>query len=183
MLFNKTPIEGLFVCEPKVHGDSRGYFFESYHQRDFKLATGIDINFIQDNQSFSKYGTLRGLHLQKGEHAQAKFVRVLRGNVLDVAVDLRPESKTFGKHFSIELSSDNRLSFFIPRDFAHGFIVLSEYAEFLYKCDNFYCKESEDGIVYNDPDLNIDWIIPANNIIVSEKDALLKSFKQYSNTN
>ncbi|MBF0360988.1 MAG: dTDP-4-dehydrorhamnose 3,5-epimerase [Oligoflexia bacterium] len=179
MPFKKTPIEGLFTYEHKIHGDSRGYFFESYHQMDFKRELGLDINFVQDNQSYSKYGTLRGLHFQRGEHAQAKFVRVLKGKVLDVAVDLREDSKTFGKHFSVELSCDNKLSFFIPRGFAHGFIVLSEEAEFLYKCDNFYCKQSEDGIIYNDSELNIDWILPTKDLIVSEKDLLLPAFNRH----
>ncbi len=178
MEFKSTGFEELFVCEPKVIGDKRGYFFEAFNYQEFKQKTGLTISFVQDNQSLSGYGVLRGLHFQTGNHAQAKLVRVLKGNVLDVVVDIRPGSQTYGKYFSIELSEENKKQLFVPRGFAHGFIVLSEHAEFFYKCDNFYNPESEDGIFYNDPVLNIDWKLPEDKIIVSDKDSKHRLFKE-----
>lgn len=165
----KTEIDGVFIIEPVVFEDERGYFFESYNQEDLKKQ-GIDYNFIQDNQSKSRYGTVRGIHFQKGEYAQAKLVRVLEGKVLDVAVDLRRGSPTFGKHVAVELSAENRRQLMIPRGFGHGFSVLSDTAVFAYKCDNVYNKASEGGLRYNDPALGIDWKIDADKAILSEKD-------------
>lgn len=165
----QTSIPGVVIIEPTVFGDSRGYFFESWSQRDFDAAVQ-PIHFVQDNESRSTYGVLRGLHFQKGEYAQSKLLRVVRGRVLDVAVDIRPESPTFGKHVSVELSEDNHRQLFIPRGFAHGFVVLSEEAVCQYKCDCFYHKESEAGIAWNDPSLGIDWKIPVEDIILSDKD-------------
>lgn len=169
----KTNIDGLLVLEPQIFEDSRGYFFESFNKNNLENALGYSVNFVQDNQSYSKFGVLRGIHFQKGKHAQAKLVRVLKGEVLDVAVDLRPESDTYGNYFSVMLSSKNKKQLFIPRGFGHGFVVLSETAEFFYKCDNFYNKSSEDGIIYNDPDLNINWQVAESDIILSEKDLSL----------
>lgn len=166
----KTAIEGVVVIEPRIFPDKRGYFFESYSERDFNEAVR-PVKFIQDNESRSSYGVLRGLHFQKGEHAQSKLVRVVRGKVLDVAVDIRKGSPTFGQHVAVELTEDNHRQFFIPRGFAHGFSVLSDVAVFQYKCDNFYCPESEGAIAWNDPDLHIDWRIPADKAILSPKDA------------
>jgi len=165
-----TPLEGCFIVEPTVFEDNRGYFYESFNEEKFNALVGQQVRFVQDNQSLSTYGVLRGLHFQRGDHAQAKLVRVLKGKVLDVAVDLRPSSSTFGQYFSIVLSAENRLQLFIPRGFAHGFVVLSEEAEFFYKCDNYYNKAAEGGIAYNDPELNIDWGIEPADIIISEKD-------------
>ena len=176
--FKKTLIEGLIVFEPKVWGDHRGYFYESYNEHLFQKA-GIDAHFVQDNQSLSTYGVLRGLHYQVGKYAQAKLVRVLDGEVLDVAVDLRPHSATYGQSYSIRLSAENKRQLFIPRGFAHGFVVLSETAIFFYKCDNFYSKASEGGILYNDPQLNIDWEIEKQDIKLSEKDAILPVFGEH----
>jgi len=170
MKFTETELKDCYIIEPSVFGDERGYFYESYQKRTFEKVTGLKVNFVQDNQSFSKYGTLRGLHFQKGEYAQAKLVRVLKGEVLDVAVDIRPESPTFGKHVSVKLSNENKKQLFVPRGFAHGFVVLSNEAEFFYKCDNYYNKEAEGGIIYNDPELNIDWVIPSSDLLLSEKD-------------
>lgn len=169
-----TKLAGCFILRPAVFTDARGYFFESFNQHRFQELTGERVHFVQDNQSFSTYGVLRGLHFQAGEHAQAKLVRVLKGEVLDVAVDLRPSSPTFGQHVSVLLSAENKEQLFIPRGFAHGFIVLSETAEFFYKCDNYYRKASEGGLRYNDPALNIDWKLPASDILVSDKDGELK---------
>lgn len=157
MTFTETKLKGCFILEPKIIKDERGYFMESYNKKTFNQGIGQEVTFVQDNQSFSTRGVLRGLHYQCGEHAQAKLVRVLQGEVLDVAVDLRPESETFGQYEAVLLSSDNQKQFFVPRGFAHGFLVLSETATFFYKCDNFYNKESEGGIIYNDPNLKIDW--------------------------
>ena len=171
-----TGIKGLFVIEPKIFKDQRGYFFEAYNLQKFK-ENGLDYNFVQDNQSMSSYGVIRGLHYQLNPMAQAKLVRVLQGKVLDVAVDLRKDSPTFGKHFSIELSDENFLQLLIPRGFAHGFSVLSEKAVFSYKCDNFYSKEHEGGIIYNSPTLNIDWKIPIDKAKVSDKDKQNPSFE------
>lgn len=165
----KTNIEGVFIIEPKVFTDTRGYFFESYSERDFNAQIG-NIKFIQDNESRSQYGVLRGLHFQKGEFSQSKLVRVVRGKVYDVAVDLRRSSATFGKYVGVELSEDNHRQFFIPRGFAHGFAVMSDVAVFQYKCDNFYAPQSEGAIMWNDPQLNIKWPIPSGKIILSEKD-------------
>ena len=179
MKLTETYIPGLLVIEPDVFRDSRGCFFESFSERKFEELTGLKVDFVQDNESHSAYGTVRGLHLQTGEHAQAKLVRVVSGRVLDVAVDLRVGSPTFGRHFSIELSGENHLQMFIPKGFAHGFSVLSEIAVFQYKCDAYYAPQSEDALIWNDPDLAIDWKIPAEDALVSDKDRRNKTFKQY----
>lgn len=173
-----TEIDGVLILEPRLFQDSRGYFFESFNQREFESKVGA-VTFVQDNESKSCYGVVRGLHFQKGEHAQSKLVRVVKGKVLDVAVDLRPGSPTFGKYVSVELSEDNHLQFFIPRGFAHGFSVLSDEVVFQYKCDNFYCPESEGAIAWDDPDLGIDWKIPADRIILSDKDRKHPRLKDY----
>lgn len=173
----ETKLKGCFVIEPAIFKDDRGYFFESYNEAKFNKEINQEVNFVQDNQSFSTRGVLRGLHYQTGENAQAKLVRVLQGNVLDIAVDIRLGSKTFGQHFSIELSDENKKQLFVPRGFAHGFAVLSPTATFFYKCDNFYNKESEGGIIYNDAHLNIDWKLSKNEALVSEKDLLLPNFE------
>lgn len=165
----KTDIEGLFIIEPKVFGDHRGYFFESFSERDFNSQV-CQVRFVQDNESKSRYGVLRGLHFQKPPYAQNKLVRVVKGAVLDVAVDIRMGSPTFGRHVAVELTEDNHRQFFISRGFAHGFVVLSDEVIFQYKCDNFYEPESEGAIAWNDPALGIDWKIPAEDIILSEKD-------------
>ena len=177
MPFIETPIKDLLVYEPTIFRDERGYFFESFNQKSFD-EWGININFIQDNQSFSKFGVLRGLHFQKPPFEQAKLVRVISGEVLDVVVDLRKDSLTFGKWFSIKISSENKKQLFIPRGFAHGFVVLSESAEFFYKCDNIYSKEHEGGLIYNDSKLNIDWILNQKELTISEKDLILINFDQ-----
>lgn len=167
----KTYIEGVVIIEPKVFGDERGYFFESWSQKDFDEQVR-PIKFVQDNESKSCYGVLRGLHFQKGEHAQSKLVRVVKGKVLDVAVDIRKGSPTFGKHVAVELTAENHRQFFIPRGFAHGFVVLSDEAVFQYKCDNLYAPQSEGAIMWNDPTIGIDWQIPAKDVILSAKDKL-----------
>lgn len=167
----KTAIEGVLILEPRVFNDARGYFFESYNRREFAEKTGLDVSFVQDNESFSSYGVLRGLHFQKGEYAQSKLVRVIEGRVLDVAVDIRRGSPTFGKWVSVELSGENHRQFFIPRGFAHGFSVLSPTARFQYKCDNFYAPQQEGAIAWNDPDLAIDWLLPSEDVLLSEKDS------------
>lgn len=177
MNIEETKIQGCYIIEPKVFEDERGYFFESFNQNRFNDLLGCQINFVQDNQSCSSKGVLRGLHYQTGQHQQAKLVRVVSGKVLDVAVDLRKDSSTFGQHVSVELSGENKKQFFVPRGFAHGFIVLSDTAIFSYKCDNFYNQESEAGIIYNDPTLKIDWLLPSDEIIISAKDTELPSFK------
>lgn len=169
MHFIKTEIEGVYIIEPRVFEDERGYLFESYSKAKFEAA-GLHYEFIQDNQSKSSYGTVRGLHFQKGEHAQAKLVRVLEGAVLDVAVDLRKGSPTYGKHVAVELSAENKRQMLIPRGFAHGFSVLSETAVFAYKCDNLYCKEAEGGLRFDDSALGIDWRIDISKALTSEKD-------------
>ena len=176
MNFINTNIEGCFIVEPKVFYDERGYFFESYNEIQF-LKHGVYTRFVQDNQSKSSYGVVRGLHCQLGKHAQAKLVRVLHGKVLDVAVDVRKNSPTFGKHVAVELSEENQRQLFIPRGFLHGFSVLSETAIFSYKCDNFYHKESEFGIRYDDPEIGIDWKIPPQKIITSQKDRMANCLK------
>lgn len=165
----KTDIDGLVIIEPRVFGDSRGYFFESFSERDFKREVA-DVDFVQDNESKSSYGVVRGLHFQKPPYAQAKLVRVVKGKVLDVAVDLRKESPTFGRYVAMELSEENHRQMFIPRGFAHGFSVLSEEVIFQYKCDNYYAPQSEGAVAWDDPDLDIDWKIPAEKVLLSEKD-------------
>lgn len=179
----ETEFKDLFIIEPKVFGDERGYFFESFNLKNFKKKSGLEVSFVQDNQSFSTYGVLRGLHYQTGNNAQAKLVRVISGKVLDVVVDLRPGEPSFGKHFSIELSSENKKQLFVPRGFAHGFVVLSEEAEFFYKCDNYYEPSSEAGILFDDPDLNIDWKIPLKDSKISPKDAANKAFSEIRKRN
>lgn len=176
MKMTRTDIEGLVVIEPRVFGDSRGYFFESFSQREFEKEVG-QVRFVQDNESKSSYGVIRGLHFQKPPHTQSKLVRVVKGHVLDVAVDLRRDSKTYGKYFSVELTEDNHLQLFIPKGFAHGFAVLSDEAVFQYKCDEFYAPESEGAIAWNDPDIGVDWQIPEDKVILSEKDKKHPSFK------
>lgn len=180
MRIEQTPLQDCFIIHEKVHGDARGYFIETYNQRDFKAATGLNIEFVQDNQSRSTKGVLRGLHMQRGAAAQAKLVRVLEGAVLDIAVDLRKGSPSFGQHFAIELTADNHKQFFVPAGFAHGFVVLSETATFFYKVDKFYEPGNEVGIMYNDKDLNIDWKLSDAEIILSEKDKTLGSFAEYA---
>ncbi len=165
----KTDIEGLVIIEPRVFKDARGYFFESFSERDFAREVA-PVKFVQDNESKSGYGVVRGLHFQKPPHAQAKLVRVVKGRVLDVAVDLRKGSPTYGKYCAAELSEDNQRQFFIPKGFAHGFSVLSEEAVFQYKCDEYYAPESEGSVLWNDPEIGIDWKIPAEDVILSEKD-------------
>lgn len=175
----KTEIDGVLILEPKVFGDSRGYFFESFNAKDFKEATGLDVNFVQDNESMSSYGVMRGLHFQLPPHTQAKLLRCVRGKVLDVAVDIRKGSPTYGKHVAVELSEDNHRQFFIPKGFAHGFSVLSETAVFQYKCDDFYAPQADGGISILDDSLGIDWKIPVDKALLSEKDKkhpLLKDF-------
>ncbi len=172
MIFKETKLKGCFIIEPKIIRDERGYFMESFNENTFQKGVGQNVHFVQDNQSFSSKGVLRGLHYQTGEHAQAKLVRVLKGEVLDVAVDIRPNSETFGQYEAVLLSAENQTQFFVPRGFAHGFLVLSETAIFFYKCDNFYNKESEGGILYNDQTINIDWQFPLKDLIISEKDKI-----------
>src|SRR6218665_1144188 len=172
MNFIATKLEGCFIIEPKIIKDERGYFMESFNENTFQKAINQEVHFVQDNQSFSSKGVLRGLHYQTGEHAQAKLVRVLEGEVLDVAVDIRPGSPTFGHYESVLLSAENQRQFFVPRGFAHGFLVVSETATFFYKCDNFYNKESEGGIIFNDQTIAIDWQFPTSELIISEKDKI-----------
>lgn len=178
MNFIETQLQGCFIIEPKIITDQRGYFMESFNEQTFQKGTGQKVRFVQDNQSFSTQGVLRGLHYQTGDHAQAKLVRVLQGEVLDVAVDIRPDSTTYGQYVSILLSAENQKQFFVPRGFAHGFLVLSQTATFFYKCDNFYNKESEGGIIYNDSTINIDWQFEIKNLIISEKDEQLPNLEQ-----
>ena len=180
MVVVETNLEGCLVLSPKVNHDERGYFYESFNQKVFNNILNYNVNFVQDNQTYSTKGVLRGLHFQKGDFAQAKLVRVTQGNVLDIVVDLRKKSSSFGQSFSCELSDQNQKQLFVPKGFAHGFVVLSETAIFQYKCDNYYNKESEGGIIYNDSDLNIDWILPANKLIISQKDLELDNFKNQS---
>ncbi len=178
MRIEKTPLADCYIIHDTVHGDHRGYFFESFNRKNFLAETGMDIDFVQDNQSKSQKGVLRGLHFQEGEHVQAKLVRVLQGRVLDVVVDLRKASPSFGKSFTIELTEDNHQQLFVPRGFAHGFVVLSETAVFFYKCDNYYHKASEKGIIYNDMDLAINWQLSDSELILSEKDRVLPTFQE-----
>ena len=189
MKFKKieTGVKDLFIIEPQIFEDTRGFFLESYNYNDFK-ELGIENIFVQDNHSKSLKGVLRGLHFQKGEYSQAKLVRVLKGAVLDIAVDLRKDSETFGKYIAVELNEKNKKIFFIPRDFAHGFLTLEDNTEIFYKCDNFYNPKSEAGIMWNDKDLNIEWNfkkygINANELIISEKDKKNMSFKEYKKIN
>ena len=175
-----TKLQGCFIIHDTVFPDSRGYFFESFNQQKFAELTGHQTPFVQDNQSFSSRGVLRGLHLQKGDAAQAKLVRALTGTVLDVAVDVRKGSPTFGQHVAVELSAENHKQLLIPRGFAHGFAVLSETATFFYKCDNFYNKAAEGGIIYNDPAINIDWQLPVEELALSDKDLVLPTLQEYS---
>ncbi len=178
MRAEETILKGCFLLHDSFFGDHRGYFFESFNKKTFYSQTGIDINFVQDNQSRSQRGVLRGLHFQHGEYAQAKLVRVLQGKVLDVAVDLRKGSETFGKHVAVELSDESHTQLFVPRGFAHGFVVLSDTAVFFYKCDNFYNPSSEGGIIFNDPALGIDWKLPAEELILSAKDKILPTLAE-----
>lgn len=173
MKATETKLEGCFILEPTVFEDKRGYFFESFNQKTFNKLTNTNTVFVQDNESFSSKGVLRGLHYQVGDYAQAKLVRVIKGRVVDVAVDIRKNSKTFGQHIAVELTEKNKTQLFVPRGFAHGFVVLSDTAIFSYKCDNFYNKSSEGGIIYNDKTLNIDWRLPESELLVSEKDSIL----------
>jgi dTDP-4-dehydrorhamnose 3,5-epimerase len=175
MNFIETKLKGCFILEPKIIQDERGYFMESFNEDTIQKGLGLNVHFVQDNQSYSSKGVLRGLHYQTGEFAQAKLVRVLQGEVLDVAVDIRPDSPTFGQYESVVLSADNQKQFFIPRGFAHGFIVLSDTAIFFYKCDNFYNKESEGGIKYDDKSININWNFPSNRLVISDKDKIQPS--------
>ncbi len=177
MNFIPTKLEGCYIIEPKIFSDERGYFMESFNEKTFEEGIGKAVHFVQDNQSYSSKGVLRGLHYQTGEHAQAKLVRVLQGEVIDVAVDIRPDSPTFGQYESVLLSGENQRQFFVPRGFAHGFLVLSNTATFFYKCDNFYNKESEGGIIYNDKAINIDWNFSAEKLIISDKDKLLPTLE------
>lgn len=178
MEIEKTPLKDCFVLKPRVFNDDRGSFFESFNLKTFKKVTGLEINFVQDNQSISSKGVLRGLHFQTGKYAQAKLVRVAKGKVLDVVVDLRKDSPSFGNYFSIELDDQNNYQLFVPRGFAHGFVVLSEEAIFNYKCDNYYNKESESGIRFNDPNLNINWQLDIEEVLLSEKDIILPFFNE-----
>ena len=176
----KTNIEGVVIIEPRIFKDDRGYFFESFSQREFEEKV-CKTTFVQDNESKSSYGVLRGLHFQKPPFAQSKLVRVIKGAVLDVAVDIRKGSPTFGQYVSVELTGENHRQFFIPRGFAHGFSVLSEEVIFQYKCDNFNSPQSEGAIAWNDPDLNIDWRIPAEKVVLSEKDSKHPRLKDWQN--
>lgn len=178
MKVTETKLKGCFILEPAKYGDSRGYFMESFNAKTFNELTGTNTHFVQDNQSYSTRGVLRGLHAQAGEHAQAKLVRVLQGEVIDVAVDVRPNSDTFGQYIAVNLSADNNLQLFVPRGFLHGFVVLSETATFFYKCDNFYHKESECGVNPLDEDLAVDWQIPVEEMVLSEKDQSAPTFKE-----
>lgn len=177
MEIEETGLRGCYIIKPKIFKDERGYFFESYNQDTFRQLTGVDVNFVQDNQSCSSFGVIRGLHAQQGEYAQAKLVRAIKGEVLDIAVDARPESPTYGKHVAVRLSNENHYQLFVPRGFLHGFAVLSETAVFSYKCDNFYCKAAEIGAKFDSDSLGIDWQIPENMQILSEKDRALPAFK------
>jgi dTDP-4-dehydrorhamnose 3,5-epimerase len=177
MVVKETKLKGCYMLQPQIYKDKRGYFIESFNKDTFYNSTGLEIDFVQDNESQSSKGVLRGLHYQTGECAQAKLVRVIKGKVLDVVVDLRPKSKTFGEHVSIVLSEENKTQFFVPKGFAHGFLVLEDYTIFSYKCDNYYNKGAEAGIIYNDKNLNIDWNYPSNDLVISDKDLLLPSLK------
>lgn len=175
----KTDIEGVLIVEPRVFGDERGYFFESFNERDFLQQTGMAVRFVQDNESRSRYGVVRGLHFQRPPYAQAKLVRVVEGRVLDIAVDIRCGSPSYGRHVAVELSSDNKRQLFIPKGFAHGFAVLGETALFQYKCDEYYHLEAEDAIAWDDCTLAIDWKIKSSDVILSEKDSHHQSFNDF----
>ncbi len=177
MLATETKLKGCYILQPTIFKDKRGYFIESFNIDTFNKTLNLDVNFLQDNESQSSKGVLRGLHYQIGEHAQAKLVRVVTGRVLDVVVDVRKDSKTFGAHFSIELNEENKTQLYVPVGFAHGFIVLEDNTIFSYKCDKFYNKASEAGIIYNDQDLNINWELAEKEFIISEKDKVLPKFK------
>ncbi|WP_316817952.1 dTDP-4-dehydrorhamnose 3,5-epimerase [Pedobacter nyackensis] len=176
MEIQETALEGCLIIKPRLFEDNRGYFYESFNSATFERVTGMSADFVQDNQSYSVYGVIRALHAQSGEHAQAKLVRVLQGEVLDVVVDIRPDSKTYGQHLAVRLSAENKLQLYIPRGFLHGFAVLSETAEFFYKCDNFYNKDSEQGFHLASPDLEIDWLIEEDKRVIAEKDLSLPFF-------
>ena len=180
MKIKETPLKDCYIIEPSVFEDDRGYFFEKFNEKKFEDLTGLNGHFVQDNISKSSYGVLRGLHLQKGDHAQAKLVSCLEGKVFDVAVDLRVDSPTFGKWFGVELTPENKLQLYVPRGFGHGFSVLSDTAIFAYKCDNFYNKESEGGVLWNDEELSIDWKLPLSDVILSDKDAILTKFSEHN---
>ena len=179
MNIKKTKLKDCFIFQPRVFEDSRGYFYESYNKQIFKNLTGLEADFVQDNQSQSSKGVLRGLHFQVGDYEQAKLVRVIKGSVLDVCVDLRENSETYLKYFSILLSEENKTQLFVPRGFAHGFLVLEDQTIFSYKCDNYYHKESERGIIYNDPDLAIDWRYENSRLLISDKDLALPTLEKY----
>lgn len=179
MEVKKTDIEGVLIVEPKVWGDNRGYFFESFNARDFADKTGLEITFVQDNESKSRYGVLRGLHFQLPPYTQSKLVRCVKGCVLDIAVDIRKGSPTYGKWVSCELTEDNHRQFFVPKGMAHGFCVLSEEAVFQYKCDDFYHPEAEGGIAWDDPDIAVQWPLPSEDISLSERDKHHPSFKEF----
>jgi dTDP-4-dehydrorhamnose 3,5-epimerase len=178
MIVQRTKIDGVYVVIPEVHEDSRGYFMESFHEEIFNVMTGADFHPVQDNESKSCYGVLRGLHFQREPHAQAKLVRVIKGTVMDVAVDLRPDSETRGSYVAVILSEKNRKQLFIPKGFAHGFIVLSDEAVFQYKCDDYYHPECEDGIQWDDPTVDVQWLLPPDEIILSEKDRKRKAYEE-----
>jgi dTDP-4-dehydrorhamnose 3,5-epimerase len=182
MQVEETKLKDCFIIKDTLFKDTRGNFFESFNQKKFNELTGLNVQFVQDNQSKSTKGVLRGLHFQLGTHAQAKLVRVLEGKVLDVAVDIRPNSETFGQHVAVELTAENETQLFVPRGFAHGFVVLSDTATFFYKCDNYYDKLSEGGIIYNDTQLAINWQLPSEDLLLSEKDLLLKNLNDISET-
>ena len=178
MKIKETPLKDCYIIEPTVFEDERGYFYEKFNEKKFEELTGLNGHFVQDNISKSSYGVLRGVHLQKGEHAQAKLVSCLEGKVWDVAVDLRKDSPTFGKWFGVELTPENKLQLYVPRGFGHGFSVLSDTAIFAYKCDNFYEKDAEGSVIWNDEELNIDWKLPKEVIQLSDKDQHLPLFKE-----
>ncbi|MBL0882495.1 MAG: dTDP-4-dehydrorhamnose 3,5-epimerase [Chitinophagaceae bacterium] len=182
MRIEKTPLADCYIIHDTIYGDHRGYFFESFNRKTFFSETGMYIDFVQDNQSKSQRGVLRGLHFQEGEYAQAKLVRVLQGAVLDVVVDLRKNAPSYGKSFVMELTEDNHQQLFVPKGFAHGFVVLSETAVFFYKCDNYYNKASERGIIFNDKDLAIDWQLPDTDLILSDKDRVLPTFQEVASS-
>lgn len=183
MKATETKLKGCFILEPSIFEDSRGYFFESYNEKKMEEILGYKPTFVQDNQSRSSYGVVRGLHMQAGEYAQAKLVRVIEGSVIDVAVDVRLGSETYGQYVAVELSAENKKQLFIPRGFLHGFSVVSEHATFFYKCDNGYNKESEDGVHPLDDDLGIDWQVSMGQMIISDKDQDAQSFKAFKNKN
>ena len=178
MILIPTPLKDCYIIDPTIFHDDRGYFYEKFNEKKFKELSGLEGNFVQDNVSKSSYGVLRGIHLQKGEHAQAKLVSCIEGSVWDVAVDLRKDSPTFGKWFGVELSAENKKQLYIPRGFGHGFSVLSPTAIFTYKCDNYYNKESEGGVLWNDTTLNINWKLPPNEVILSDKDQVQAPFSE-----